>query len=155
MVGGVRHLICKADILIAPGEQPEIISLTVMLLSEDAAQEGAFRGELAQVWCVVSAAEDLLNVLVFFDNYDDVIVYRQHRWPSEPLGSNCRRACNDHKHGYAQDFQHCDFSIVMPSLRALYSVRYHSGGTSHHKLGELRIPRPHLPADASIEVSQT
>jgi hypothetical protein len=110
MVGGAGHLICEADILIAPGEQPEIISLTVMLLPEDAAQEGAFRRELTQVWCVESAAENLLNVLVLFDDDDDVIVQRQHRWPSEPLGSRGRGACSYGKRESADDLSHDFYS---------------------------------------------
>ena len=70
-----------------------------MLLPEDAAQEGAFCRELAQVWCVESAAEDLLNVLVLFDDDDDVIVTGsidgQASRSAAIAGANATRASTD------------------------------------------------------------
>src|SRR5262249_62047885 len=85
MIGGAGHYIRKPDILIAPGEQPEIIALAVMLLAEHAADGGAFLCELANVWRVEPAAEDLLHILVLFDDDDNVIVNRQRRWPGDPV----------------------------------------------------------------------
>ena len=57
-----------------------------------------------------SAAENLLNVLVLFDDDDDVIVHRQHRWPSEPLGSRGRGACSYGKRESADDLSHDFYS---------------------------------------------
>jgi hypothetical protein len=49
MIGGARHLIEKADILIAAREQPKIVTLAVVLLAEHAANAGTLCGKCSDI----------------------------------------------------------------------------------------------------------
>ena len=114
MIGATRHLICEADVLIARGEQPEIVALAVMLLAEHAAHDRALRRDLAHVRRTRVEAEDLLNILVLFDDNDDVVVDRQRRWPGNPIGSYRRGDCKQSKYEGPDRYLH---SHVLKHLR--------------------------------------
>ncbi len=76
MVGAARHLIEKADILIAAREQPEIVALAEVLLAEHASNAGAFCCQFSNVWRVKLATKDLFKIFVLFNDDHDMVVYR-------------------------------------------------------------------------------
>ena len=80
MVRGARNPIEKTDILIAAGEQPEVVALTEVLLAEHALEARPLRCELLQIRRVV-AAEDLFVIFVLFDHDYDMVIDRQRRRP--------------------------------------------------------------------------
>jgi hypothetical protein len=97
VIGGAWHLIGKADILVAAGEQPEIVALAVVLLGEHASNACALRCQASDIRRAGIISEDLLHIFVFFDDDDDVIVDRQFRRPRDPVRS--------HRHAWRTDQQ--------------------------------------------------
>ena len=85
MIGFTGDPIDKADILIAAGEQPEIIALAEMFFGEHALEARAFRRQFPQVRRLRPAAQDLLKVLILFDHNNDVVIHRQRRRPGRPI----------------------------------------------------------------------
>jgi hypothetical protein len=74
--GNAWHLIVKADILIAAGKEPEIVSLAVVLLTEHLADAGTLCCQFLEVSRVKLAPKDLFKILVLFDDDDDVVIDR-------------------------------------------------------------------------------
>src|SRR5262245_40796704 len=57
MVGRARHLIEEADIVVAAGEQPEIVTMAVMFLAEHAGEARALGCQLLEIGRVEAVAE--------------------------------------------------------------------------------------------------
>src|SRR5262249_45888468 len=74
--GNARHLIEEADILIAAGKEPEIVTLAVVLLAEHVADAGTLCCQFLEVSRVKLASKDLFKILVLFDDDDDVVIHR-------------------------------------------------------------------------------
>ena len=79
--GNARHLIEKADILIAAGKEPEIVALAVVLLTEHVADAGTFCCQFLEVLRAKLAPKDLFKILVLFDDNNDVVIHRERRRP--------------------------------------------------------------------------
>src|SRR5262249_30968323 len=120
------YLIEKADILVAAGEQPEIVTLTKMFLGKHALEDGPFRCQFPDVWCVKPAAEDLLKILVLLDHDDDVVIHRQRRRPRKSIGRrrDAGRTRHESNDAQLQRFRH--LSSRAPSIQT-GRIR----GTSH------------------------
>ena len=118
MVGFAGHLIAKADVLVAAGEQPEIVALAKMLLGEHPLEGRSFCCQFPDVRCVKPVAEDLFKILVLFHHDNDVVINRQRRRPGRSISGHCRTARGPHDSNHAQlrRFPHVD-----PFPRALSS----------------------------------
>jgi hypothetical protein len=102
VAGFAGHLIEKADVLVAAGEQPEIVALASMLLGEHALEGRSFCCQFPDVRRVKPAAEDLFKILVLFDHDDDVVINRQRRRPGRPIRGHCHAAGGAHESNHAQ-----------------------------------------------------
>jgi hypothetical protein len=108
MAGLARDLIEKTDIVVAAGEQPEIVALAEMLLAKHSFEDGALRRQFLEVGGGEAVAEDLIKILVLFDHDDDVVVDRQVRRPRQVLGGrrDAGRACHESSTANPRDLPH-------------------------------------------------
>src|SRR4029077_3719592 len=102
VAGFAGYPIEKADVLVAAGEQPEIVALAKMLFGEHALEGRSFCCQFPDVWGVKPAAQDLLKILVLFDYDDDVVINRQRRRPRQPISGHRNAADKPHESNRAQ-----------------------------------------------------